>query len=552
MNTQASRLGWLFLALSACGEPPGPEPLVCAEGNASSALTAVDRKIIGDAAPYTGALDEGEAEHLGASQRDRRLAAWRTVAQVLQQVPLEEPLPNGASLPSSVARWQTWYDVDDVRRVFHHLYEGLTPAQRAARAHFSYEAIDDAVSWNVGVVDELWTEQQYLAYLEAIDTEGEVAGLAGISRVMYSPSAVRHMVQSYPQVLGCREDGVAPKVAGTPGTPTNVARPHVKLAACGSESLGPYHVGIGEALLVELEEPFKEGRATLTASAGNEVCEVEPGETCRFEGPTEVSVRVDANGAPLDSDVSVMLAAREVEWAGCLDGPFPSDAVIVKADYRRADFGMKLPVYDTSAQGMLGQLAGNAEWHSEAEADPGPAAIHTLTMPAGSNYRLAALHIMTKELDHWQWVTLWWSNTPDEDFGADRTVAVAALGGPWKNYKMCTVTAFEEGDDAAGGGFDASFPSLASALTAVYGGEGAPSWCSNPYLEEGHGNASTNCIGCHQHGGTDLQSEGILTYDDFGRTQLRNNFPSDYSWALVDGDELGLLFQQEEQYWQGK
>ena len=79
---------------------------------------------------------------------------------------------------------------------------------------------------------------------------------------------------------------------------------------------------------------------------------------------------------------------------------------------------------------------------------------------------------------------------------------------------------------------------------------GAQSWCSNPYLEEGHGNASSNCIGCHQHGGTDLQAEAILTYDDFGRTQLRNNFPSDYSWALVEGDEIGLLFEQEEQYWQ--
>ncbi|MBL8740659.1 MAG: hypothetical protein JNK04_06190, partial [Myxococcales bacterium] len=305
-------------------------------------------------------------------------------------------------------------------------------------------------------------------------------------------------------------------------------------------------------LEVTLDESASAAGATLTVSNGSETCEAGAGETCEMEGPAEVTVRVTAAGRPLESQVSVRLRTPEVEWAGCLDGPFPSDAVIVKADYRRADFDMKLPVYDTSAAGLLEQLSGNAEWHTDVEADPGPSSIHTLTMPAGSTYRLAALHIMTKELDHWLWVTLWWSDKPNEDFGADRPPNVAALPGAWGNYKMCAVTAFDERDDAPGGGFDQTQPTLAAALAAVYGGVGAPTWCSNPYLEEGHGNASTNCIGCHQHGGTDLQSEGILTYDDFGRTQLRNNFPTDYSWAFVDGDEIGLLFQQEEQYWQNR
>ncbi|NIS36800.1 MAG: hypothetical protein GWN73_40355, partial [Actinobacteria bacterium] len=52
---------------------------------------------------------------------------------------------------------------------------------------------------------------------------------------------------------------------------------------------------------------------------------------------------------------------------------------------------------------------------------------------------------------------------------------------------------------------------LASALRAAAGG---PSWCSNPYIEHGRGNARTNCIGCHQHGGsevfTDRDGDGAL------------------------------------------
>ncbi len=545
--------GALVLALVACDEPAPPLEPICSEGTNSSALTAVDRKIIGEAAPYDpAALGDDDDEHLASSQRDRRVAAWQTVAKVLQQVPLAEDLPNGSSLPSSVARWQTWYDFDDVRRVFHRLYEELTPEQRVARAAFSDELLDFGMTWNLTAVDALpnWPEEQYLEYLAGIDTAGEVAGLGGISRVMYSPAAARHILKSYPEVLACRDEGVPPAVEGTPSQPQFDAHRYVDLEACETADFGPFTAGVGEKLRVELDEPFNPSRGTFTASAGDETCQALAGEACQFDGPAEVTVHVKANGRALDSELSVIRLTPEVLWAGCLAGPFPSDAVIIKADYRRADFDLTLPVYDTSAAGLSSQLAGDAEWHTDVEADPGPASIHTLTMPAGSTYRLAALHIMTKELDHWVWVTLWWSDKPNEDFGADRPANVATLPGAWGNYKMCVATAFEERDDAPGGGFDQTEPTLAAALATVYGGVGAPSWCSNPYLEEGHGNASSNCIGCHQHGGTDLQAEAILTYDDFGRTQLRNNFPSDYSWALVEGDEIGLLFEQEEQYWQ--
>src|SRR5690606_36972628 len=117
--------------------------------------------------------------------------------------------------------------------------------------------------------------------------------------------------------------------------------------------------------------------------------------------------------------------------------------------------------------------------------------------------------------DHWLWTTLWWSSSPSSDFGADRP---ANIDGVWANYKMCTASAFAEHDPQPGGGFDDDdHASLAEALAAAYTGVDGPSWCSNPYLEEGHGNAGTNCVGCHQHGGTELTSEEVLLLPAHGR-----------------------------------
>jgi mono/diheme cytochrome c family protein len=98
------------------------------------------------------------------------------------------------------------------------------------------------------------------------------------------------------------------------------------------------------------------------------------------------------------------------------------------------------------------------------------------------------------------WITLWWSKDPDPD----------GLPGRWAHYKMCIVTAYQETD-----------PSLPAGST----------FCSNPYLETGPRNVQTNCIGCHQHGGTALSNTTILGYPDYGRPRSLSVFPYDYLWA---------------------
>lgn len=261
-----------------------------------------------------------------------------------------------------------------------------------------------------------------------------------------------------------------------------------------------------------------------------------------------------------DSDERVEAAPEPAAGCGspsfepaCLTGQFSEASVLVKAIWQRLDAATPLAAYDTSAEALAQKLApdGTFNWgEGDRPAAPGEGEMFTLELPNGNRFGLTGLHIMTKELEHWVWATLWWSDRPDEDFGADRPADFPA---PFDHYKLCSVVAFEEGDpDPQGGADDAS---LARALEVTHAGAGGPTWCSNPYIERGDGNASTNCIGCHQHAGTRLVSEDILAdraaFPDFSRTQLRESFPTDYVFSVRTGDDLGAMFVETEEHYAG-
>ena len=105
-------------------------------------------------------------------------------------------------------------------------------------------------------------------------------------------------------------------------------------------------------------------------------------------------------------------------------------------------------------------------------------------------------------------------------------------------------------------------PSLAKALDVV---KGPLSWSSNPYVEHGRGNAQTNCIGCHQHGGSavgyDVDGDKVLDpfdleaviendslFPDKGRGQMREVFPADYLWSMNRVDNLSQVLASEVQH----
>lgn len=228
----------------------------------------------------------------------------------------------------------------------------------------------------------------------------------------------------------------------------------------------------------------------------------------------------------------------ETNFTNCFGSEFAPDAAVLKASWRRNDDVLHgIPVHDTTPSTLRKRVAGTDNaggWPREpALAEAGPDKIYTVKLSRGEKYSLGALHVMTKELRHWVWVTIWWSETPDRDFGQDRPKEIRGLGGPWSNYKMCVVTSFDEGDADPRGGFSGS---LGDAMAAVHGTE---TWCSNPFIEKEAHNAQTNCIGCHQHAGDPKQLSTILGREKQGRTLVRKSFPADYSWSFATPDSPG-------------
>lgn len=220
--------------------------------------------------------------------------------------------------------------------------------------------------------------------------------------------------------------------------------------------------------------------------------------------------------------------ASATNFAPCLDGEFPIDAAAVKLRWMPAS--APLPTFDTSPAALATKLAAGSFGDGDGHASPDESAIYTMQLTPDTSMRLAAVHIMTKELRDWAWITLWWSDTPSSDFGSDRPASIAALGGPWSHYKMCVVTGYEEHD-----------------LTARMEASDPSSWCANPYLEQGDHGAKTSCIGCHQHGGTAETTASILaapaTFPDGARTKVRKTFPADYAFTTSAGLDLAADMQ---------
>ncbi len=444
-------------------------------------------------------------------------------------------LPDGAEIPM-IPRWSTWYGVEDINTIFQNAYALLSDEDKRERRTLTDAEIGEAFMLNNTAVERSsrWPLRRYTSKVDDLfgcnipEIEGETeeefavrcaqarqsqfsggsAAGGGVARMVYSPAMVLHMMRNYAEILSCRDDTL-------------------------------------------LDTWCEDG----------EPCEDPPENfsTCfRSEFPA------DAGNPWADLDT------EEVDAIGGL--PDAGGTVLIKATWSRVGFGFELPAYDTDAATLQDLLDESSlrRWSDEGDRsyegdDPAayPTAddIYTIETRNGARYRLTGLHIMTKELRHWLWVSLWWSDNPNEDFGADRPQTFESLPAAWSNYKMCAIVDYFESDEQAAERFE-DLPSLQAAIEATGSEAGAPSWCSNPYIEEGAGNAKTNCIGCHQHAGTRFdefgepfvleevirQDTGLSAtnrYPANGRLRRRSHFPTDYSWAFSRMDDLTELLRSE-------
>jgi hypothetical protein len=542
----------LVLALAACDAPPAAS----CEGVRLASSSAPDRRLLGeaDAYPADTALDARWGE-LAGSQRARRAVAWEAIARVLAPVPLAEPTPLGET---TVPRFRTFYDRDDFNRIFQHLYEGLTPAERAARARFATGAVDEAFAFDTAFLDTLgtWTPERWSAYVAGFTTPAAVASIGGVRRIVMSPGLTRHLVESYPEILRCLADGAPPAEVPLVERTERLLRAPIALEACEARHLGPFFVPRGSTLDVALADPSGTARIAILEGPSVESASTrcEGAGTCAAVGPGVFTVLVTSERA-LDAMLEIDRTGAAAPTA-CLDGALPLDAVSIAAEWRRLDPDMPLPVYDTSAARLGAVIAMDTPtWGTgERTAMPSEDEIYTQRLPGGETFVLAGFHVRTRELPLGLDITVWWSDQPDEDFGADRPDAIRRLGGPWSHYKMCVAVEHTELDGDPSGGFASTAPSLGAALGAVHEGRGGPTWCSNPYIDAAPGLARGNCVGCHQHAMSGVRPGEIATdsvrFPSSGRLAARNNYPADGFWGLDAGDELAGVVQNVVDYWQ--
>jgi hypothetical protein len=501
-------------------------------------------------------------DELLRSQRARREVAWQVVARVLApiEIAIDAPsaAPPGAPRPT-VPRFRTWYDRDDLRRVFQHAYQQLDPADRAARARIGAAALDDAFETDVDAVLSLetWPDWRRDEHLASLDGPTRIDALGGIRRIALSPGAARHVALSYPEVVRCLEEG--PTAIAAPATSVQtLAREPLWLAPCDARALGPF-VSAGGSLRARLRtSDGRPARATVVISSEGSTlrrCDASVEPECATSEAGALSITVSTDGHPLAATLEIELASDAGPPPACLAGPFPLDAATVAAEWRRVEPGSTLPTYDTSAAALAHRLEGaEATWgEGDGRAAPGPDRIYTIDLESGARFALAGLHIRARELDQWINVTLWYSPAPDDDFGADRPDSIRALGGAWSSYKMCVAIAHDELDPDPGGGFAARAPMLAAALAAVHEGAGGPSWCSSPYIDAGPGLVRSNCVGCHQHAMTGVRPAETLDdearFPGGGRMQVRDDFPADQFWGLDAGDDLASMMAEVIAWW---
>ncbi len=468
----------------------------------------VDRKLIGQGQPYAGqpSIDK---EALANSMRYRREKAWDIVASVLREVPIAQGQGLGGFQPlgaKSLPLWQTWYDQAEFREVFKSLYGASGSDSRRQSRDFCPDALATALKKHAEKNLHIrYRGDRFENRLQQFNNVEQIRGISGRGITLFSPAIILHYMMNY-QIAGrCRQERSKYMRETAPPSPENFA-PCLK-AEFPSRNSWPKQL------------------ATLDFSH------------CASQDMTlpDLSQRLQEEGGV---------------------------AAAIKTSWTRVSPGQDVSHFNFDPESIEKAFEAG-EWKptgASPTVDLQPDQIYTIeTIPDSAEdprlrYQLTAMHIITKDVRDWMWISLIWSPDPQSNLGADRPPYLAQLK-PWDNYKMCVTSGFDENDPNPGQSFQGDLPDLAASLNKIHSLAGPHTFCSNPFIERGKGNGRTNCIGCHQHARTGVGQDEIYldapnipgneerrkTYPHGSRSKLRQNFPSDYLWSFFEDDILDIV-----------
>lgn len=164
----------------------------------------------------------------------------------------------------------------------------------------------------------------------------------------------------------------------------------------------------------------------------------------------------------------------------CFERPLTEDSIAIKA--------LWAPKGLTIDQHCIGE---DQSWQLVSAVSPHDA--FTITTKDQSEWQLVAMHLAVKNMEHWLWISLWWTPTINPEVPED----LAFL----RQYQMCFVDTRAPWEEQR---------------------------CSNPFLEKGQGMAATNCVGCHQFASADSAKMNSLA-----NSRLTTQSTYDYMWTLL-------------------
>ncbi|MFW7377529.1 MAG: hypothetical protein ACOH5I_01820 [Oligoflexus sp.] len=101
--------------------------------------------------------------------------------------------------------WLSWYDSQEISRIFRELYRLHGRDARQVRAPFTDAAINQVIQWNKRMAADLpeWGEERLQTWVDQWQTPEQWHNLAGLSRTLYSPLALEHIMQNYAMIDRC-------------------------------------------------------------------------------------------------------------------------------------------------------------------------------------------------------------------------------------------------------------------------------------------------------------------------------------------------------------